>query len=112
MRAAAAMPMTPAAEPAKAKLVAIAPESEFVVVTLFPLESVVVATVLPVACATLMPYEVLTDVIWLPALSVMVRVVVAVAVVEAVQADQLVQGGAEPHEFSVQPVGSTLAMLL
>lgn len=106
------MPMTPAAEPAKAKLVAIAPESEFVVVTLFPLESVVVATVLPVACATLMPYEVLTDVIWLPALSVMVRVVVAVAVVEAVQADQLVQGGAEPHEFSVQPVGSTLAMLL
>lgn len=80
----------------------MAPESEFVVVvTVLPSESVVVAT--PVTSATRMPKEVLREVMLLPALSVVVTVVVAVAVVSAVQPDQVVQGAEEPQGPSVQP---------
>ena len=87
--------------------VGIAPESEFVVVTVLPSESVVTAT--PVASATRMPKDVLREVMLLPALSVVVTVVVAVAVVSAVQPDQVVQGAEEPQGPSVQPVVSKLA---
>lgn len=100
--AAAATPTTPAAEPTKAKFVGRAPESVLVLVMVLPFESVVVVT--PVASATLMANEVLREVIELPASSVVVTVSVLVAVVDAVQADQLVHGAEDAQEASVQPV--------
>jgi len=81
----ATMPMTPAAEPAILKFVAIAPEPEVVLLAL-PEEAAVF-----VASATLMPYPVVVSTVVLPPV-VTVVVITEVAVVEAVQPVQVVHG--------------------
>lgn len=89
----ATTPNAPAAEPASLKFVAIAPEPE----------DVLEAEPAEVASATWMPKPVLVSTEVVPPV-VTVVVTTEVAVVEAVQPDQVVQGAPEDQVPEVQPI--------